>query len=50
MGLTRSKAAQDSTLYEGGRDGRAAKEYLVGGGLAVPGTRHKHLLLALKRQ
>ena len=50
MGLTRSKAAQDATLYKGGGNGRATKEYLVRGGLAVPRTRHEHLLLALKRQ
>ena len=50
IGLTRSKAAQDATLYKGGGNGRSAKEYLVRGGLAVPRTRHKHLLLALKRQ
>ena len=44
------KAAQYPALNKGGGDGGAAKEDLVRGGLAVPRTRHKHLLLALKRQ
>ena len=50
MELTGGKAAQDPAMNEGGGDGGAAKEDLVRGGLAVPRTRHKHLLLALKRQ